>query len=248
MARPSLIDWTPKIDRYILKNFHVIRIIDMANELDIDKQYIHSRIRTIVPDLHRQWKTWTELEDELLLSYWGKKPQSQIAKLMKRTENSCMLRVYQLEGMTDEAMVSGLLKPSDIAEIMGVDHKTVTNWVAKGRVECYRPDRKILIDENYFWKWVEDNTDRINYKRVEMYILNTAPEWYSVLVRNKQREIYKNEILNKYKTSYTSNEIAIMLHMKRNGASYREIGNAIGRTYGSVKCQFSKMQREKKVS
>lgn len=248
MARPSLIEWTPKLDKYILKNFHVIRIVDMASELGIDKQYIHSRIRTIVPDLHRQCKTWTELEDELLLSYWGKKPLSQIAKLMKRTENSCYLRVYSLEGLTDEAMVSGLLKPHDIAAIMGVDHKSVLNWVNKGWLNCYRPDRKILIDEDYFWKWVADNSDRINYKRVETYILNTSPEWYGDLVRKKQREFYTNDNMKKYKTPYTSNENAILLHMKRNGSTNPEIAKVLNRTLNSVKMQYSKLMREMKIA
>lgn len=245
MVKYNAYEWTEEIDQYIIKNFHKVSYAEMEKKIGYHAKSIYRRANKIVPPLHRQKRNWTEMEDELLFLHYGKKPLSEIAKVLRRTEDSITQRVYKSEGLTDAAMVSGMLKPIDVAEITGVDHKTVINWIDKGWLNAYRPDRKILIDEAYFWKWLKDNINRVNYKRVDEYILTTSPEWYSVEIKQKQRDFYTGK-LNKHKEPYTSNENAIILHMKRNGASFNEITKEINRTYYSVKYQYHKLQRERK--
>lgn len=241
------IEWTKAQDNYIRKNFGKVKFIEMVNHLNVSKTAVYKRINDILDENYRSRCHWTEVENELLLLHYGKMTLKDLAYRLKRTEQAIISQLYFMEGSSDVSLATGLLKSHDIAEIMGVNPKTVTDWVNKGWINCYKPNYKFVFNEDYFWSWLKDNMDKVNYKRVEEYILMTSPEWYRVEVKRKQREIYSNEKLNKYNTPYSPIENTLILDFRNKGYTYERIAKEVNRTPTSVRFQIYKLKREKEA-
>lgn len=238
-------EWTEKQDKFIKKHFRKITNKEIAEKLGIDRRAVERRINKIITPLHRQFKSWTEIEDDILFKNYGKVTMEKLSFILKRSIYSITMRLHHLEGSTDMASVGGFLIPSDIATIMGVDHKTVTSWVNKEYLEAYKPNRKFLIDEDYFWSWLKDNMNRVNYIRVDEYVLQTAPEWYSKEVRAKQKEIHSDNIKLKYGKPYTSTENALMLSLFDKGWSFDDIAKEVDRHKEGVRQQLWKLSKKR---
>lgn len=239
-------EWTDAQDKYIMKNFGKVSIKDMAEELNVTQQRLIRRIDTILEPTYRNFKSWTEVEDEVLLAYYGKISNEELAFKLKRNVNSIIIRLHRNEGLTDISSVTGLLTTSDLCSIMGVDHKTIRRWINKGWLKCYRPNRKILFNEYYFWNWLKENMNRVNYKRVDEYILKISPNWYANEVKQKQRELYSNEKMLKYGTPYSPIENALIWDMKVKGYKESDIAKEVNRTLDSVKQQLHKLRKNRK--
>lgn len=238
-------EWTEEQDEFIKKNFRKTKNTKIAENLGLDRTVVERRIAKIIPPLFRQFKNWTSIEDDILFQYYGKVSMEKLCHMLRRSNASILMRLHYLEGSTDMASVGGFLKPSDIATFMGVRPETVRDWINKNILLAYKHEKKFLIEEEYFWNWLKNNTERVNFIKVEEYVLYTVPEWYSEIVKAKQKEIYSDKAKLKYGKPYTSTENALMLNLFDKGWSFKDIANEVDRTKDGVRHQLWRLSKER---
>lgn len=238
-------EWTEEQDEFIKVNFRKIKNAEIAKHLGVDRRAVEKRVNEIIHPLFRHSHKWTSIEDEILYQYYGKMPMERLSYILKRTIKGIVTRMHNLEGCADTASVGGFLIPSDIAAFMGVSTRIITIWINEGLLEAHRPNYKFTIDEGYFWSWLSDNLDRVNFKNIDDAILNIVPEWYSKLISENKREIHSNQLLKKLNTPYSPIENALLWDMFLKGYTRTQMSNELGRTYYSVRNQLLKLKKQK---
>lgn len=243
----SKVEWTKKMDEYLLKNFHVISRDEMAEELNLGKDIVNRRLKKIIPPLHRHWLAWSELEETLLMKNLSIKSLTELSHMLKRTKKGIESKLNKMEGTSDHTVIFGHLKSTDIASIMGVFRTTVVHWINRGELKSIKLNRINAIDEDYFWKWLKDNLHRVEVTKIDEYILQTSTAWYCEYVKKRQREVYSNNYLLKHGKGYSKHETSLICNYYKKGMRAIEISKQpdVHRNVNSIQCKICQLRREK---
>ncbi|OES45629.1 helix-turn-helix domain-containing protein [Domibacillus iocasae] len=183
-------------------------------------------------------RKWTDEDVSFLQKRVGSCSLSAIAKQLKRSEAAVLLKLKKL-GLGNTKNATGLLTGSELAEALNVDRKTIHYWVqfhgleATSRITCY--ERKFcLIDVNSFWKWAEQNQEKVNFSIIEKHALPPEPEWV-----DEARKIDTGKT-NKAYRRWTTKEIELLLKWRKEGRSLKEIAAELGRSKISVERRYAR--------
>jgi len=177
-----------------------------------------------------KYKRWTKEEDEMLLSMYGKNQLCYIAKKLNRTETSCVDRYKYLNGTCSLSYAYGLFTTTELAYALGVDNKTILNWIHKYDMPCkVLNKKKFFIDPEKFWDWLEKTPKvKINFAKYKEGTILPEPKWL-------QERISKDK-KNTLKTGrWTTGEIKTLKFLIDNGYSNKEIAEKLHRQIWSVR-------------
>ncbi|MDR1408870.1 MAG: sigma-70 region 4 domain-containing protein [Oscillospiraceae bacterium] len=127
-------------------------------------------------------RTWTNDELEYLREKWGKFNIPQLAARLGRFENAIRIKIVRL-GLGKGADNYNCLTARKTSELLGVDIHTVTDfWIAKKGLKAKRraphgTRKQWWIDFDALRKWLKNNSELWDSRRVELFALGGEPDW-----------------------------------------------------------------------
>lgn len=180
----------------------------------------------------RMRQNWTDRDVYNLQKRVGTCSLSAIARQLDRSDTAVLLKAKRM-GLGNTKNATGFLTSSELAEMLNVDRKTVYNWIqfhrleATSRITCYT--RKFyFIDVRSFWKWAEQNREKIDFNIIEKHALPPEPDWV-----DEARQTNADKKIKTYKR-WTTKEIDLLLKWKKEGFSFKEIAGKLNRSRVSV--------------
>lgn len=193
----------------------------------------------------KTWKAWTPEEHNFLLEKVGILNLNTIAKKLNRTVDAIESRM-QLFEINNTKALSGRLTINELAKIINVDNHTIGKWIKKYNLKCTRKIIRTSIKYNFieitdFWKWAEENKDKINFSRIEKGVLIPEPSWFDVESRKDYHEIPKND-----KKFWTKEEDERLIEYIRMDKTYKEIAELMHRSKASIDRRLHRLREKNK--
>ncbi|MDU5110296.1 MAG: helix-turn-helix domain-containing protein [Clostridium sp.] len=186
---------------------------------------------------------WSDEDTDYLEENYGKYSLKTLAKNLNKSESAIKGKCLRL-GLTSALNNTGLLNTSDIAKALGIDRKTVGDFI---KVKGLPAKKKVVlkkakywrIDIDDFWKWLEKNED-VNLSNLERNILGIEPEWVDIRrknhIKNKTRQ---NQNWSKYEVDYLKANYKIK--------TFNEIASDLKRSLTSVQVKSRKLGLSKMI-
>lgn len=190
-------------------------------------------------------RLWTPEEEQFLQENVGKFSLSVIAKRLGRTVEAVETRLHRL-GIGETKFMSGCLTANELARVIKIDHHSVVNWIKKHGLPAKQKITRVkaryyLIDPKDFWKWAEENKDKVPFARIEPNSLPPEPDWVKA---EREREWMENP--RRQQEKWTSEEDERLEQLIKMGYSYREIGRILGRSEIAVGKRIHRLRRMNK--
>lgn len=239
--------WCAEEDSFLIKNLNNMKNVEIAEQLGRPVNSVSTRLKVLKLQRENPLRRWTAEEDDYMIERFGKQPISFIAKKLKRTTGAVEGRLNRL-GIYGGRSNNGDLTTYHLAEVLKVDIHTVYNWIQKYGMPCYQATVKTrvftMIEVREFWKWAEENKERINWCRVSKNTLVPEPEWVQ-----QQRHYDFIHRPQKENHSWTTEEDAKIWHMYYSQRyTQKQIGGIMGRSTRSIQSRLDRLRRAKKAS
>ncbi|GAG90324.1 unnamed protein product, partial [marine sediment metagenome] len=140
-------------------------------------------------------KNWTKKEIEYLNENWGKFTLAYISIRLKRTMIGIVIKAKRM-GFGASSRADEYITARQVATLLAVDGHTVERWIKKHDLKT---TRKVLLFKTRFYlvklpdlcRWLENNQDRFDSRRIELYSLGHEPPWLK-MKRIKDKKLAKN--------------------------------------------------------
>lgn len=225
-TREGLKQWTDKEIAYLEKNYQTLGLKVIVKKLKRTRSSVLHKAISLGLTIPGGSNPWTDREIAYLEAKYVTQPVELTAKRLKRTMVSVQHKAMRL-GLN--AYASEWYNATTIASCFHHDCEVVIRWVEKHGLQAKKivlPNQtRYLIDPDEFWKWADTHRTLINWSNYIPLSLPPEPEWV-----NEERKNYKN---TRHRKPFTDTEKAQIKHMIRQGKTYQEIADSLGRTrYG----------------
>lgn len=168
-------------------------------------------------------RAWTSEEVYMLEELSAKYPLSTVARKLNRSVNSVFLKRQRLGigGFRDN---SDMVTRNTLAQILGVENKTIMIWQKKG-LKSIRKKPYVMFRHCDILQYMEDHQDSWNAARVTDDSLFMKFDWYK---EKKQKDSVK-------KYNWTEKEEARLNLFRQQGFSIGEIAKRMDRSESSIK-------------
>lgn len=236
--------WTDDEVTYLIKYNKRKPLKQIAKDLDRTLGSIENKIQELTAKgtkfKNRSKNEWTFEEDEILLNDFGRYNIETLLKKLKRTRSAINHRLTYLLGTCEVEQIADVYRIKSICEITGVHRATVNLMMNNGELKFIQFDKMTrLVNGDYFWKWLELNTHRINANNISEDVFDTLPKWYQDVINKKKREN------GNLKTRWTEKEKAMLKFLLSKDMTYKEIALELGRSHNSVQKLASKIFLQK---
>jgi len=186
-------------------------------------------------------KNWTKEEIEYLNENWGMVTLSYLSKRLKRTMIGVVLKAKRM-GFGPSSRADEYITAGQVAVLLSVDGHTVERWIKKYNLKT---TRKVLLFKTRFYlvklpdlcKWLKNNQDKFDSRRIELYSLGHEPPWLK-MKRIKDKELAKNRF-----KIWTKLEVQRLIINYKN-MRYRKIAQLLDRSYASVDKKVHRLRRQ----
>lgn len=188
---------------------------------------------------------WTNEEIEYLKEEAGFVKVSTIAKNLGRTYESVSLKMKRLDLFRTKSLL-GMVTMHELSKIVGVDRKTVEGWVTRHGLPCMKRVTKekrtfSLISPEDFWKWAENNKEKVQFNNIEPHILPPEPSWVS---QERKREMEHSLKKKRTYQTWSTKEDLRLLELREEGLTYKKIGEIMNRSVNSVERRYKRIQEK----
>lgn len=199
-------------------------------------------------------KKWRHEDDEVLREYGALRSPRWIAKQIGRTPNGVERRLERL-GILNKHAETGTYSANELASIIGTDAKTVIKWIKERGLSAQQGSyfrqwayekRTPIANETHkpwfivaddFWKWAENNKQRLNFSRFEHGDFINEPPWV-------EEERKKRVKLPKTKTLWTEEEDALAWKLYYTGHTQKEIAQILKRSLNGVEKRIKRLREQ----
>lgn len=168
-------------------------------------------------------REWTPEEILLLEDLTAKYPVKAIAKRLNRSEHAVLLKRHRL-GIGGFKTNTDMLTRSALAEILGIEDRTLQYWERKGLKSIHKKPYVMYRHEDIL-RYMEEHPEDWNAARINDDTMFTQYQWY--------REKRKTDKSHKY--NWTQMETAHLKMLRHQGYTIREIAKKMGRSESSIK-------------
>lgn len=132
--------WRPEYDKYLRAHYYggLKRRFEVLNrmirETGLPRWYIKKHAARLGLSMHQDKRPWTAAEEGIIERFVGKVSALTIAKRLKRTESSVVLKIKRM-GLSRRVRNGYTMR--DLEECLGEDHRRIQQWIANG----WLPDR-----------------------------------------------------------------------------------------------------------
>ena len=178
-----------------------------------------------------QRENWSISEIDYLDEHWGTSTLASISLKLKRTKMAINLKAKRLN-MGASTRVDEYMTANQVSILLNVDSHAVIRWIQNHNLKAVR---KIMLFKRRFWlikhcdlcKWLKNNQDRFDSKKIFLYSLGHEPEWLQEK-RRRDKELPKNRF-----KKWTALEVQKIILFSKD-KKYREIARLLGRSYDSI--------------
>lgn len=180
--RPERVNWSPFLDKQVKAAYSdpsTGAVKSAAGRLDIPYGTFKARARMIGCVYRYYNRPWEEAEDALVRQYLEKGLAWTQRKLkiagFQRSQAAISSRRYKLGCVKDDD--PDLLSASQLAQLCGLDPKTVLRWIEKGWLKAKRGASLCVPDPkpDYFWRirvanfraFIRDYPSAIDLRKVD---------------------------------------------------------------------------------
>lgn len=194
--------------------------------------------------MKRRW--WTEEEISYLEESVGRIKIPTIANKLNRTPKAVTLKMKKL-GINNTKLESGMITANELATACNVDFNVVNGWMKAGLKSSPRVTRTSMrfyfIDIENFWDWAADNKSRIDFYKVDEYVLLPEPDWVEF-----QRKHDYHHVPRKRHAKWTEKEDSKLLQLLRTGMTRKEIGKELNRSVHAVTRRLYRLRNRRDIS
>lgn len=225
------------IDKEILYQKFIIEdktIKEIANELNVTKDTVSYWNKKY--NFHKR-KEWSNKEIDYLERFYGERSIEYIAQKLGR-KPSAILRKARRIGLGAMTDYTDNLTTVQLAKALNVFQGTIKNLIKRYGLPARR--QKLYkgyvykINVESFWKWAEQNKQRIHWENVEKNVLGKEPLWV-----DKARKV--TLVQKKRFTKWSDYEIEQLKFYYNKGLSLDEIAKNLNRTEVAVKAKITKL-------
>lgn len=223
--------WEEEEIAFLMENYQTLGLRKMMKKLGRSKHAIYNKADKL--GLTSSLRKWTDWELQYMEKRYILQPVSVTAKRLQRTEAAVQ---HKASAMGINIYACEYCSAESVASCFQVSTSVVARWVKKYGLPAKvigKNSLRYMIEPEKFWKWAETNQERIDWSKYVSNSLPPEPGWVSTA--KQEYETMRT------RRPYTSSEKSRILHLRRQGKSYREIAKSIGRTRGSVVCVYRKM-------
>lgn len=187
-------------------------------------------------------KNWTKKEIEYLNENWGMTTLAHLSKRLKRTMIGVALKAKRMD-FGPSSRADEYITASQVAVLLAVDGHTVKRWIKKHDLKI---TRKVLLFKTRFYliklpdlcKWLKNNQDKFDSRKIELYSLGHEPPWLK-MKRIKDKKLAKNRF-----KIWTNLEVQRLIISYKN-MRYKEIAQLLDRSYDSIDRKIYKLRRQR---
>ncbi len=189
----------------------------------------------------RHNKTWTEEEKEKLRELWGEYSIGHISKKLKRKESAIEVMAGKLRL---GCRYKNYMSANQAGELLGVEGRVLIRWKDKGlkikTKEGVERQRHLICIED-LTKFLKDNQDLWDSRKLELFALGQEPEW----LKEKRRKDMKEPA--KHGARWTKQEEGMLIAQYNAGKSKKEIAAMLGRSEMGVQRKVDKLKSSGKL-
>lgn len=225
--RMNFTRWTEFEINYVLENYKYQGLIKTAKALNRSQSAVQHKARALgVTTKTINIKPWTRAEEIYLERKYEKQPVKVTAKRLHRTMASVQHKAHNL-GLN--SYISDLCNASAIASCFHHEGSVVIRWIKNyglpAKTISLGKQTRYLIAPEEFWIWAETQKNIINWSKYIPLSLLPEPAWV--------QEVRINYSTPRHRRPITDTEKVQIQHMIRQGKTYKEIAQVLGRTkYG----------------
>ncbi len=190
----------------------------------------------------RRGKRWSILEINYLDEGWGKFTLTYISDQLKRTKKAVVLKAKKM-GFGASTRADEYITANQVSVLLNVDRHTIIRWITNYNLKA---TRKILLYEKSFWlikhcdlcKWLKNNQDRFDSRKISLYGLGYELEW---LQEKRGRD---KELPEKRFKKWTPLEVQRLIILSKD-KKYREIARLMDRTYVAIDHKMHRLRHQK---
>ena len=179
-------------------------------------------------------KRYDEREIEYLMTFWGERSLSDIARALNRTTSGIQSKAKKLKlGGIQNA--GEYLTARQVGCILGRQPATIIRWIKyrglKGKYKLMFTGKKKgawRIKHDDLLKWLEQNQACYDARKIIPYSLGIEPQW---LKEKRLQDITRWG--NNY-TRWTEEEEKVLLDLYHSGKTFDELAKRFGRTRKAV--------------
>lgn len=241
--------WSNEEDQVIRNRYKQLSPSELALLLDRSVYAVKKRAAFLC--VTTKVNRWTEKEEEFLKEKWGITTVDTIAKNIKRSRNSVLLKAYQIS-LRDQVNANGLyFTPTEISEILNINIRTLYTWMNNGLINYkrFRVGKKIKyqISVDNFCEFIENNQNKWNANEADIDLIRSYYVSYALLDEGnlafkEESTRWLEEKVNRDKHEFrklmkpwTTKEEQELINMVRDGFTNQEICSRLGRTIASTK-------------
>lgn len=187
-------------------------------------------------------KNWTKKEIEYLNENWGKFTLADISIRLKRTMIGIAIKAKRM-GFGASSRADEYITARQVATLLVVDGHTVERWIKKHNLKT---TRKVLLFKTRFYliklpdlcRWLKNNQDKFDSRRIELYSLGHESSWLK-MKRIKDKRLAKNRF-----KIWNNLEVQRLIINYKN-MRYKEIAQLMGRSYDSIDRKIYRLRRQR---
>ena len=191
-----------------------------------------------------QGKQWSISEIDYLKENWGRVTLNYLSIRLKRTKIAIVIRAKRMN-LGASTRADEYMTANQVAVLLNVDRHAVSRWIKKHNLKA---ENKILLFKKRFWlikhydlcKWLKNNQDRFDSRRIELFALGYEPEWLQEK-RIRDRMLPKNRF-----KKWTSLEVQrIIINYK--DMKYKKLALLMGRSYISIDHKINRLRYQSEL-
>jgi transposase len=188
-------------------------------------------------------RKWTKEEVEYLIEHAGVYTLEHIGQKLNRSTKAILSKLNRL-GYTNIREFNGYMSCRQLALALGVSRDVVVRWIENHGLPAFKKNyirknsklKHYFINPEEFWKWAEQNQDKINFARVKRYEILPEPAW----VEEKRRISYFS-LDKKRNKSWTKEEDQLLLKLLKENRTYKEISEILDRSEKAVQMRKQRL-------
>ena len=189
-------------------------------------------------------KKWSISEIDYLHENWGRITLNNLSMRLKRTKVAIDIKAKRMN-LGASTRADEYMTANQVAILLNIDSHVVLRWIEKHNLKAVK---KVMLFKRKFWlvkhydlcRWLKNNQDRFDSRRIELFALGYEPEWLQEK-RRRDRELPKNRF-----KKWNNLEIQRILHLSQD-MTYKEIAKEMDRSHDSIERKFSRLKYQSEV-
>lgn len=179
-------------------------------------------------------KRWAVEELRYLEDNCDSRSTRAMAKYLGRSENAIRLKCSRL-GYQMLKNSTDMLSSNALAEIMGVDNRTIAYWHRNG-LKYRRLSGIQMHQQEVVVKWLKEHQDMWSSLRGDMYLVQ-GKKWFK---EKREKDLQSN--LDNHLKNWSSLQEQRLVYLKRKGYSRRQLAGEFKKTPAAIRNKLHELR------